>query len=171
MGQGPARMRHSTSVSRSSAIGGFLIRPPAHSRYLEPHAHASRYLVLHGSIVLLFGLLLGGPYARAIKRGAPPNIVSSWRVAHLSLPIGATLMLAVAALLPSMTVPTVLAIAFIVSAYGFCVFIPLAALTGERGLSSGGAGLSGLVYFGNWVGAVASIVGTAALVIAAFLPL
>ncbi|MFM0167574.1 hypothetical protein [Paraburkholderia sediminicola] len=101
--------------------------------------------------------------------------MNSWRVAHLSLPIGATLMLAVAALLPSMTVPTalawVIAIAFIVSAYGFCVSTPLAALTGERGLSSGGAGLGKLVYFGNWVGAVASIVGAAAMVIAAFLSL
>jgi hypothetical protein len=136
---------------------------------------AARHLVLHGSIVLLFGLLLGGPYANAIKRGAPANIVNSWRVAHLSLPIGATLMLAVAALLPSMTVPTalawVIAIAFIVSAYGFCVSTPLAALTGERGLSSGGAGLGKLVYFGNWVGAVASIIGAAAMVIAAFLSL
>jgi len=100
---------------------------------------AARHLALHGTIVLLFGLLLGGPYAKAIKRGAPVNIVNSWRVAHLSLPIGATLMLAVAALLPSMTVPTalawVIAVAFIVSAYGFCVSTPLAALTGERGLS------------------------------------
>jgi hypothetical protein len=136
---------------------------------------AAHHLLLHGSIVLLFGLLLGGPYAKAIKRGAPPNIVNAWRVAHLSLPIGGTLMLAVAALLPSMTVPTalawVIAIAFIVSAYGFCVSTPLAALTGERGLSSGGAGLGRLVYFGNWVGAVASIVGAAALVIVAFLSL
>jgi hypothetical protein len=30
-----------------------------------------RHLAFHGSVVLLFGLLLGGPYARAIKRGAP----------------------------------------------------------------------------------------------------
>jgi hypothetical protein len=64
--------------------------------------------------------MLGGPYAKTIKRSAPANIVNSWRVAHVSLPIGATLMLAVAALLPSMTVPTalpwVIAMAFIVSA-------------------------------------------------------
>jgi hypothetical protein len=136
---------------------------------------AARHLVLHASIILLFGLLLGAPYAKAIKRGAPPNIVNSWRVAHLSLPIGATLMLAVAALLPSMTVPAVLAwiiaIALIVSAYGFGISTPLAALTGERGLSPGGAGLGRLVYFGNWVGAAASAIGAAALVVAAFLSL
>jgi hypothetical protein len=141
----------------------------------EPMHTAAHHLILHGSIVLLFGLLLGAPYAKAINRGAPPNIVNSWRVAHLSLPIGATLMLAVAAALPLMAIPTtlakVIAVAFIVSAYGFCISTPLAALTGERGLSSGGAGLGRLVYLGNWVGAVASIVGSAALVIAAFLSL
>lgn len=137
--------------------------------------NAAHHLVLHGSIVLLFGVLLGAPYAKSIKRGAPSNIVNSWRVAHLSLPIGAILMLTVAALLPSMTIPAALAwliaIAFIVSAYGFCVSTPLAALTGERGLSSGAPGLGKLVYLGNVIGAAASTVGAAALVLAAFLSL
>ena len=58
---------------------------------------AARHLVFHGAIVLLFGLLLGAPYAKAIKREAAAHVVNSWRVAHLSLPIGATLMLATAA--------------------------------------------------------------------------
>jgi hypothetical protein len=43
----------------------------------------------------------------------------------------------------------VITIVFIVSAYGFCVATPLAALTGERGLSSGGAGADKFVNFGN----------------------
>ena len=90
------------------------------------------HLVFHGAIVLLFGLLLGAPHARAIKRNALPHIVNSWRVAHLRLPIGATLMFAVALLLPSLNAADQLAwgmtVAFIVSAYGFCVSTPLAAL-------------------------------------------
>ncbi len=134
---------------------------------------AARHLVLHGAVVLLFGLLLGAPYARAIKRNAPPHIVNSWRVAHLSLPIGAILMFAVAALLPSLAVPApviwVIAVALIVSAYGFCVSTPLAAVTGQRGLSSDGAGLGKLVYLGNMVGAFASIIGATALLVAAVL--
>ncbi|RSZ45769.1 MULTISPECIES: hypothetical protein [unclassified Variovorax] len=137
---------------------------------------AARHLVFHGAIVLLFGLLLGAPYAKAIKREAAAHIVNSWRVAHLSLPIGATLMLATAAVLSSLAAPAwllwLIAIALIVSAYGFCVSTPLAAVSGQRGLSSDGVvGLGGLVYLGNVVGAVASIVGALALLVAAFLSL
>jgi hypothetical protein len=133
---------------------------------------ASRHLVLHGTIVLLFGLLLGVPYARAIKRNAEAHIVNSWRVAHLSLPIGATLMLAVAALLPSFSVPAqvswAITVALIISSYGFCISTPLAALTGQRGLSSGSIGFGKLVYLGNMVGAGASIFASVALLYAAF---
>jgi hypothetical protein len=137
---------------------------------------AARHLVFHGAIVLLFGLLLGAPYAKAIKREAAAHIVNSWRVAHLSLPIGATLMLATAAVLPWLTVPAwmlwLIAVALIVSAYGFCVSTPLAAISGQRGLSfEGTAGWGKLVYLGNMVGAVASIVAAVALLVAAFLSL
>jgi hypothetical protein len=137
---------------------------------------AARHLVFHGAIVLLFGLLLGAPYAKAIKREAAAHIVNSWRVAHLSLPIGATLMLATAAVLPWLAVPAwmlwLIAVALIVSAYGFCVSTPLAAISGQRGLSSEGTtGWGKLVYLGNMVGAVASIVAAVALLIAAFLTL
>jgi hypothetical protein len=136
---------------------------------------AERHLVFHGSVVLLFGLLLGAPYARAIKRNAAAHIVNSWRVAHLSLPIGATLMFAVAAVLPSLAVPAsvvwTIAAALIASAYGFCISTPLAAITGERGLSAGGKGLGRLVYTFNLVGALASIVAATVLVIAAFVSL
>ncbi|SFO67775.1 hypothetical protein SAMN05216567_10228 [Variovorax sp. OK605] len=137
---------------------------------------AARHLVFHGAIVLLFGLLLGAPYAKAIKRDAAARIVNSWRVAHLSLPIGATLMLATAGVLSSLAVPGwamwLIAVALIVSAYGFCVSTPLAAISGQRGLSSDGAtGLGRLVYAGNMVGAIASVAGAAALLGAAFVSL
>ncbi|SEJ08439.1 MULTISPECIES: hypothetical protein [unclassified Variovorax] len=137
---------------------------------------AARHLVFHGAIVLLFGLLLGAPYAKAIKRDAAAHIVNSWRVAHLSLPIGATLMLATAGVLSSLAVPGwamwLIAVALIVSAYGFCVSTPLAAISGQRGLSSdGAAGLGRLVYAGNMVGAIASVAGAVALLGAAFVSL
>jgi hypothetical protein len=137
---------------------------------------AARHLVFHGAIVLLFGLLLGAPYAKAIKRDAAARIVNSWRVAHLSLPIGATLMLATAGVLSSLAVPGwamwLIAVALIVSAYGFCVSTPLAAISGQRGLSSDGAtGLGRLVYAGNMVGAIASVAGAVALLGAAFVSL
>jgi hypothetical protein len=151
----------------------------SHHFFLQGHLtkmHASsRHLMFHAAIVLIFGLLLGAPYARAIKSKAAAHIVNSWRVAHLSLPIGATLMFAVAALLPWFTVPApiswVIAIALIISSYGFCVSTPLAALTGQRGLSSESVGLGKLVYLGNMVGALASLVAAVALLYATFMSL
>ena len=136
---------------------------------------SARHLIFHAAVVLLFGLLLGGPYARAIKRGAAAHVVNSWRVAHLSLPIGATLMLATAPLLAwlavSDAVKWTIAGTLVVSAYGFCVATPLAAITGERGLSAGGKGLGRLVYLGNWIGAVCSVMSAAVFLYAAFVSL
>ena len=133
---------------------------------------ASRQLVFHGAIVLLFGLLLGAPYARAIKRKAAEHVINSWRVAHLSLPIGVTLMLAVAALLPSFAISATMswsiAIALIVSSYAFCISTPLAAITGDRGLSPRSTGLARLVFIGNMIGAWTSIVSAVLLLYAAF---
>ena len=84
-------------------------------------------------------------------------------------------MFAVAALLPSLLVAAavkwVVAVAFVVSAYGFCVSTPLAAVTGQRGLAAGGAGLGKLVYLGNIIGALASVVASVALLYAAFISL
>src|SRR6185312_6133009 len=98
----------------------------------------ARYLVFHGAIVLLLGLLFGAPYARAIKRNAPAQVVNSWRVAHLSVPVGAMLMLAIAAVLGSLTTSDgmkwTLASLLLVSSSDFCVSLPLAATTGNRGL-------------------------------------
>lgn len=136
---------------------------------------SSRHLIFHGAIVLLFGLLLGAPYARAIKADAAAHIVNAWRVAHLSLPIGATLMFAVAAILPLMLVNVnvqwVIAASLIASGYGFCVSTPLAAITGQRGLASGGVGLGKLVYHGNMVGASGSVIASVVLLYAAFVSL
>ena len=58
---------------------------------MEP---AARHLVFHGTVILLVGLLCGAPYGRAINAAAATPIVRSWRVAHVSLPVGAILMFA-----------------------------------------------------------------------------
>ena len=46
---------------------------------------SSRHLIFHGTLLLLIALLYGAPYAKAIKSGAPAQVVNSWRVAHQSL--------------------------------------------------------------------------------------
>lgn len=139
---------------------------------MEPSA---RHLVFHGAIVLLFGLLCGGPYARAINKGAPGHIVQAWRVAHASLPIGAILMMAVSAVLSSLAaepaVKWLIAISLALSSYAFCLSLPLAAIVGHRGLSSEGPASAKLVYVGNMVGAGASLVASVALVYACLISL
>jgi hypothetical protein len=130
----------------------------------------SRHLVFHASLVLLIGLLFGAPYARSIKRNDPPHIVNAWRVAHLSIPIGATLMFAVAALLPFYKVGDLtkwlIVGSLIVSSYSFGISLPIAAVTGHRGLSSDGKGWARLVYAGNLTGAVTSLIAAGLLVFA-----
>jgi hypothetical protein len=136
---------------------------------MEPSA---RHLVFHGTIILLIGLLCGAPYGRAINGRAAAHIVHSWRVAHLSLPIGAILMFAVAPLLASFTVvgpiKQLIAILLIVSGYSFCVALPLAAMVGERGLSYRGSVKAKAVFAGNALGAVTSLLASVALAYAAF---
>lgn len=136
---------------------------------MEPSA---RHLVFHGTVVLLIGLLCGAPYGRAINRGTAGHTVHSWRVAHLSLPIGAILMFAVAPLLKSFTVADairqLIAELLIVSGYSFCVSLPLAAMVGERGLSYRGPFAAKAVFLGNTLGVVTSLLAALALVYAAF---
>lgn len=133
---------------------------------------SARYLVFHGTIILLIGLLCGAPYGRAINGRAAAHIVHSWRVAHLSLPIGAILMFAVAPLLASFAVvgqiKQLIANLLIVSGYSFCFALPLAAMVGERGLSHRGPLKAKAVFVGNVVGAVTSLLASLALVYAAF---
>jgi hypothetical protein len=133
---------------------------------------SARYLVFHGTIILLIGLLCGLPYARAINRHAAAHVVHSWRVAHLSLPIGAILMFTVATLLASFTVvgqiKQLITSLLIVSGYSFSVALPLAALVGERGLSHGGSFKAQAVFAGNVLGAVTSLLASLTLIYAAF---
>jgi hypothetical protein len=135
---------------------------------------SARHLIFHGAVMLLFGLLLGAPYARAIKRNAAAHIINSWRVAHASLPMGAILMLVTAALLPALAVSAsikwAITIALVISAYGFCIALPLAAITGQRGLAAG-KGLGQVVYLGNVIGAMGSLVAAVIFLFAAFVSL
>ncbi len=136
---------------------------------------ASRHLIFHGALVLFVALLYGAPYARAIKSGATAQVVNSWRVAHQSLTLGAVLMLSIAAAMPLLQAPIglkwLITVSLIVSSYAFAIATPLAAITEDRGLSSGGRGLARLVYWGNITGAWTSLVAAGALLIAAALSL
>lgn len=135
----------------------------------------ARHLFFHGAVVLVVGLLCGAPYARAINRKSAEHIVHSWRVAHLSLPVGATLMLAVAGVLSSLAVAApvkwFIAVTLVVSAYAFCFSLMLAPIVGHRGLSGSGPASAKLVYVGNILGALSSLLAAVVLLYAGFVSL
>jgi hypothetical protein len=63
------------------------------------------------------------------------------------------------------------ALFLIVSSYAFCFSLPLAATVGHRGLSARGPISAKLVYAGNVIGAVSSLVAAAVLIYAAYVSL
>ena len=89
--------------------------------------------------------------------------------------MGAILMLAVAGVLWALQVEAsvkwFIAGSFAVSGYAFCVSLPLAAIVGHRGLSTGGPPSARIVFVGNVLGAAASLASTVALVYAGFVSL
>jgi hypothetical protein len=136
---------------------------------------SARYLVFHGAIVLLIGLLCGGPYGRAINRNYQPHIVNAWRFAHGALPISAMLMFAIAALLSTFTVTAqvkwFISWTLIVSSYAFCISLPLAAVIGHRGLAWKGPWTAKVVFIANIIGAATSVFATIALIYASYISL
>ena len=131
--------------------------------------------MFHAVIVLLVGLLAGLPYGKAINKNANERLIEAWRVAHAALPVGAILMLVISALLSGLNVSTTLkwtiSILFIVSGYGFVWALTLGPFVGHRGLSSKGPIAAKLVYTGNILGAITSLLGTLVLLYAAWLNL
>lgn len=129
-------------------------------------------LAFNGAIILLYGLLTGIPYGRAVVRKAPDHIVHAWRLIHLALSVGAVLMFSVAALLPSFNVAQTLkqtiSISLIVTAYSLGTAMTLGALIGERGLALKGTPGAKIVYIFNAIGAFASLVAAVVLVYATY---
>jgi hypothetical protein len=132
----------------------------------------AKYLIFSSATMLLIGLLSGAPYGRAINNNAPAHIVNAWRVAHASLPMGATLGLAMAAILSSLSVgalcKSLIVWPFIASSAGFCFALPFGAMVGQRGLSRQQPYTNQLVYAGNVIGSFGALISAIALLYAAF---
>jgi hypothetical protein len=135
----------------------------------------ARYLLFHGSIFLLVGLLSGLPYGMAITKKESEEKIRAWKLAHGALSLGGTTMISMAAILSSLQVEVsiqwLLAIAYIISGYGFCLALTIEPFAGDRGLSWTGTSLNKVVFLGNIIGALSSTIGTLILVYAAYLSL
>ncbi|MGB3293012.1 MAG: hypothetical protein WBB01_08505 [Phormidesmis sp.] len=135
----------------------------------------AQYLLFHGSVVLLIGLLCGMPYGIAITKQKSEEVIRAWKLAHGALSLGATTMIAISAILTLLQVPTavqwLLSIVFAASGYGFCFALTLEPFAGDRGLSWTGSWLNRTVFVGNIVGALSSLVGSALLTYASYVSL
>lgn len=136
---------------------------------------SARYLLFHGSIVLLVGLSCGMPYGMAITRKQGDEVIRAWKLAHGSLSLGGTTMIAMAAILSALQVSEAirwsLAAALIASGYGFCFALTLEPSVGDRGLSWTGAWSNKVVFVGNFIGALSSLIGSIVLVYASYVSL
>ena len=136
---------------------------------------SARYLLFHGSIVLLVGLLCGMPYGIAITRKQGDEVIRAWKLAHGSLSLGGTTMIAMAAILSGLQVSEairwLLAVTLAVSGYGFCFALTLEPFVGDRGLSWTGAWSNKVIFVGNFIGALSSLIGSIVLVYASYVSL
>lgn len=135
---------------------------------------SAKYLLLNGAIVLLVGLLCGAPYGVAIKR-KNEELIRAWKLAHVGLSLTGVTMIAIAACFNGLgkqeTYKWTIAISYIVSGYGFGFAFLCEPLLGARGLSWSGTRNEKIVFVGNSIGSLGSLIGTIALVIASYLSL
>ena len=120
-------------------------------------------LLIHGTIVLLFGLLSGLPFWITIIRKKSGDAIRGWRVAHTTL-IGCGMLLILAGLANiyiNLTegLRTLLVWALVVSGYSFTFALVVGAGTGRRALLPTSNALDILLFLGHFFGAVGAFVG------------
>jgi hypothetical protein len=126
--------------------------------------HYVIYLAFHGVLVLLVSLVSGRWFAKAIIiRG---NDVA-WRVVHSGGSMGGIMLIAFSSLLPIIVLPrwatTLFIWLIILGTWLFIIAMLTAAITGERGLKSGGSLINRGVYFSYVFGALFSLIGCSLL--------
>jgi hypothetical protein len=135
-------------------------------------------LVAHGALVFLAGMLAGFPFALIVLHGmevsppgstdvAPPGDVRGWRMAHLEGILNGILLIAVAAVLPRLSLSaraqSILGWCLIVTAWGNMIASLVGPLFGGRGLALGG-GIANDVMFVLFTVAVVTVLVAMALV-------
>lgn len=123
-------------------------------------------MIVHGTVVLLVGLLAGFPFLFAIVRKAEPRRVDAWRAAHTGLSGTGVMAVAMGVALQlwqaSGTLAVVATAGIVIGAYGIALAMTLAAITGARGLAAGGPASNWIVYASYMTGVPATMAGTVA---------
>lgn len=115
-------------------------------------------LALHGAVVLLLGLVSGVP---AVVEELAKLQPTTWRAAHGALLLAGVWMLATAAILPGLVLPSrqrkALAWTLIGTGYAFATAVLIQAITGVRALSPQGTLSSWIAYLANLATAAAGV--------------
>jgi hypothetical protein len=135
----------------------------------------SKYLLFHGSIVLMAGIITGFFFWLIIILGKANESVRAWRVAHSVLIADGLMMLIAALIIPHLNLSAlavwVLVVALILSGYGFVFAFMIGAWKGLRGLLPKPFGLSTILFVGHFIGATGSFIGIAILIYGLFVSL
>lgn len=155
-GAGAGGARESCARSRGA------IRRP-HNMYMIRNERG--LILLHGAAVLVVGLLLGLAAVVEELAGSQPQM---WRAAHAALLLAGVWLLAMAAVLPVLTLSprqkAALCGSLLATAYAFTTAILVQAMSGVRALAPGGS-------LASWVAFVANITTVGAGLFAALLTL
>ncbi len=131
-----------------------------------------KYLLFHGSIVLMAGIFTGLFFWLVIILGKANESVRAWRVAHSVLIADGLMMLIVGLTVPHLNLSAlavwVLVVALILSGYGFVFAFIIGAWKGIRGLTPKPYGLNTILFIGHFIGATGSFIGIAILIYGLF---
>ena len=126
-------------------------------------AQPTKFLLVHGLIVLFIGVLSGIPFWFAIIFNRTKGAVSAWRVAHSTLIASGLLMVVVSLIYSHLALSSELgslvAWFFIVSGYGFVFAFVIGAWIGRRGLTPWPLGVDTVLFAGHFIGAVGALLG------------
>jgi hypothetical protein len=131
-----------------------------------------KYVIFHGAIIILIGLLSGLIYWQTIIRNKKPDVIGGWRIAHVFRVIEGMFIIIVGLLIPHLVLSG-LAVRVLVwtiasSGYGFAWAFVGGAWQGYRGLTPKPYGLNTILFLGHFIGASGSLIGIAMVIYGSF---
>lgn len=132
----------------------------------------NKYVIFHGAIIILIGLLSGLIYWQTIIRNKRHEVIRGWRIAHVFLVIEGMFIVIVGLWIPHLALSgmSVRVLVWIIasSGYGFaCAFVG-GAWKGYRGLTPKPYGLNTFLFLGHFIGAGGSLIGIAMVIYGSF---
>lgn len=126
------------------------------------------WLLFHGLIVMLVGVLSGIPFWLAIIKDKGKEKINAWRVAHSFLIVYAILMLIFGLMLQYLTLHSsaawLIEWSLVVAGYSFIVAFTVGAWKGHRGLLPKPYGLNTILFVSHTIGVIGSLVGIVTII-------